>query len=207
MKYLSYEGLQYLYSKILTRLGLKVDASGGDISSTKISAFDTVSTEFPVPAAGENTKTVFGKIKKFITDFNSLKSSLLLLSMLTSQYENNTSKIPTAALVYALKQSLDATNSNLNNKADKSDLQKISGLYIRDSSYVNNFALPGFETFVIDSTTATSVALPGSSWWYVEHHGSVDGAGYAHQIFYEYGGTGTVCRRWASASAWVGRSW
>lgn len=126
MKYLSYEGLQYLYSKILTRLGLKVDASGGDISSTKISAFDTVSTEFPVPAAGENTKTVFGKIKKFITDFNSLKSSLLLLSMLTSQYENNTSKIPTAALVYALKQSLDATNSNLNNKASVSALNAVS---------------------------------------------------------------------------------
>lgn len=116
MKYLSYEGLQYLYGKILTRLGLKVDAANGDISSTKISTFDTVLTEFPVPTAGENTKTVFGKIKKFITDFNSLKSSLLLLSMLTSQYENNTSKIPTAALVYALKQSLDATNSNLTYK-------------------------------------------------------------------------------------------
>lgn len=122
MKYLSYEGLQYLYGKILTRLGLKVDATNGDISSTKISTFDILSTEFPVPAAGESTKTVLGKIKKFITDFNSLKSSLLLLSMLTSQYENNTGKIPTAALVYALKQSLDATNSNLSVIGDVSSV-------------------------------------------------------------------------------------
>lgn len=67
--------------------------------------------------------------------------------------------------------------------------------------------MPGFETFIINSDTATVVALPGTSWWYVEHHGSTDGTGFAHQIFYEYGGSGQVCRRWASNTAWVGRSW
>lgn len=157
MKYLSYEGLQYLYGKILTRLGLKVDATNGDISSTKISTFDILSTEFPVPAAGESTKTVLGKIKKFITDFNSLKSSLLLLSMLTSQYENNTGKIPTAALVYALKQSLDATNSNLSDKASKSNNNILSAQ--------NTYVFPvGLESSSFNSGLSVKVTAEHSSW-------------------------------------------
>ena len=113
-KYLSYAGLKrFFYTKILKQINLKIDKINGDISNTKVRSVDTISTEFPDPIAGESTKTFLGKVKKCLADWKAIKSTLLTLSMLTSQYENSTSKIPTSALVYALKQSLDTTNSNL----------------------------------------------------------------------------------------------
>ena len=72
MKYLSYEGLQHLYSKILTRLGLKVDATGGDISETVIETLDTVEDKYPVPAAGESVKKFFGKVLTFLRNIRPL---------------------------------------------------------------------------------------------------------------------------------------
>ena len=78
MKYLSYEGLQYLYSKILTRLGLKVDATGGDISETVIETVDIVEDKYPVPAAGESVKRFFGKVLTFLRNIRPLTSDISL---------------------------------------------------------------------------------------------------------------------------------
>jgi len=115
-KYLSYAGLKrFFYTKILKLINLKIDKTNGDISNTKVRSVDTISTEFPDPVAGENTKTFLGKVKKCLADWKAIKSTLLTLSMLTNQYENSTSKIPTVALVYALKQTTDGINSNLSN--------------------------------------------------------------------------------------------
>ena len=114
-KYLSYEGLKrFFYTKILKQINLKIDKTNGDISNTKVRSLDTISTEFPDPVAGESTKTFLGKVKKCLADWKAIKSTLLTLSMLTNQYQNSTSTIPTSALVYALKQSTDELNSNLN---------------------------------------------------------------------------------------------
>lgn len=113
-KYLSYAGLKrFFYTKILRLINLKIDKTNGDISNTKVRSLDTISTEFPDPVAGESTKTFLGKVKKSLADWKAIKSTLLTLSMLTNQYENSTSKIPTSALVYALKQNTDELNSNL----------------------------------------------------------------------------------------------
>jgi len=113
-KYISYAGLKrFFYTKILKLINLKIDKVNGDISNTKVRSVDTISTEFPDPVAGESTKAFLGKVKKCLADWKAIKSTLLTLSMLTNQHENSTSKIPTSALVYALKQSLDTTNSNL----------------------------------------------------------------------------------------------
>ena len=113
-KYISYAGLKrFFYTKILKLINLKIDKTNGDISNTKVRSVDTISTEFPDPVAGESTKTFLGKVKKSLADWKAIKSTLLTLSMLTNQYENSTSKIPTSALVYALKQTTDTINSNL----------------------------------------------------------------------------------------------
>lgn len=110
----SVKEIQEKLSNDLKAMAFKEDIGGEDISETVIETLDTVEDKYPVPAAGESVKRFFGKVKKFIIDFNAIKDTLLTLNMLTSQYENSTSKVPTAALVYALKQSLDMTNSNIN---------------------------------------------------------------------------------------------
>lgn len=69
----------------------KVTASGGDISTTKIASLDTISAEFPEPAAGESAKTFLGKVKKFISDFVAIKNTLLTLSMLVNNGQTTTS--------------------------------------------------------------------------------------------------------------------
>lgn len=71
-------------STLESKLETLVDSSDGDISATKISTVDTVSTGFPVPAAGESTKTFAGKVKKFFQDFVALKDTLLTLSKLVN---------------------------------------------------------------------------------------------------------------------------
>lgn len=76
MKYLSYEGLKHLYSKILTRLGLKVDATGGDISETVIETLDTVENKFPLPAAGESVRRFFGKVLMFLKNIRPLTENI-----------------------------------------------------------------------------------------------------------------------------------
>ena len=78
MKYLSYEGLQYLYSKILTRLGLKVDVNGGDISETVIENLDTVEDKYPIPTAGESVKQFLGKTLTFLRYIKPLTSDITL---------------------------------------------------------------------------------------------------------------------------------
>ncbi|ASN70303.1 hypothetical protein 10S9_49 [uncultured Caudovirales phage] len=118
-KYLSYAGLKrFFYTKILKQINLKIDKTNGDISNTKVRSVDTISAEFPDPVAGESTKTFLGKVKKSLADWKAIKSTLLTLSMLTNQYENSTSKIPTSALLYTLKQTTDEINSNFVSKFD-----------------------------------------------------------------------------------------
>jgi hypothetical protein len=46
----------------------KAESSGGDISGMTVKTLDDITTEFPVPVAGESTKTFLGKVKKFFSD-------------------------------------------------------------------------------------------------------------------------------------------
>ncbi|MBE5987157.1 MAG: hypothetical protein E7250_05465 [Paenibacillaceae bacterium] len=69
----------------------KVTASGGDVSATKITTLDSISTAFPEPAAGETAKTFLGKVKKFISDFIAIKDTLLTLSNLVNNGQTTAS--------------------------------------------------------------------------------------------------------------------
>lgn len=71
------QGLKDLESK-------KVNATGGDISNTKISSIDDITTSFPVPSVGDSTKTFLGKVKKFMDDFNDFKSGIITLGKLAN---------------------------------------------------------------------------------------------------------------------------
>ncbi len=65
-------------------LSKKASSSGGDISSMTVKTLDTIATEFPVPSAGESSKTFMGKVRKFIQDFNNIRTELLTLGQLVN---------------------------------------------------------------------------------------------------------------------------
>lgn len=91
----------------------KVNASGGDISNTKLATLAAASASFPVPAAGDAPKTLWGKAKKWQQDCLAKFANYVLTSAITNQYLNDTSKIPTAALMYLLKQEVNGLNSDI----------------------------------------------------------------------------------------------
>jgi hypothetical protein len=69
----------------------KANTSGGDISDTTIKNVDVITTEFPVPSAGESSKIFFGKVRKFIQDFIAIKDTLLTLSKLVNNGQTTAS--------------------------------------------------------------------------------------------------------------------
>lgn len=67
----------------------KVSATG-DISETKIQTLDSVSSEFPVPQAGETSRLFLGKIRKFIEDFNNFKTGIITVGKLANNGNTTT---------------------------------------------------------------------------------------------------------------------
>lgn len=74
-----------------------VAANSGDTAATVVSAMDTISTEFPEPAAGEPTKTLWGKVKKFIQDMNNLRASMLFIGSIVNNCVTSNSALPLSA--------------------------------------------------------------------------------------------------------------
>lgn len=96
----------------------KVDASDGDIKDTKVSEFTASSAQWPVPAAGEAPKTLWGKVKKFFEDFKTWSTGVCLLAQLVSNTSTNNSNLPaSAAAVYQLGQQVAQLNSDKLNKS------------------------------------------------------------------------------------------
>lgn len=102
----------------------------GDISNTNIAALDAITGEFPVPAAGESTKTFLGKMKKFAQDFNNFKTGIVTLGMLVNNTGTNRADLPAAAgAVFNLQQQVTKVNSDL---AD----EKKYFLHSQDTTYI-----------------------------------------------------------------------
>lgn len=93
-------------------LEAKVAKSGGDIANTVVSAIDTSTASFPVLEANDKPRTSLGKINKWFSDCLAKFANYVLTSAITNQYLNDTSKIPTAALMYLLKQEVNGLNSD-----------------------------------------------------------------------------------------------
>ena len=92
----------------------KVDASGGDISSTKISTITDSSEPFPVPEEDDPTDTWVGKIKKWQQDCLAKFGNYLLTSMISNQHQNNTGTVPSSALAYLMQQAIVANQNSIN---------------------------------------------------------------------------------------------
>ena len=75
----------------------KVDSSGGNIANTKVSEFAASSTQWPVPAAGESPKTLWGKVKKFTEDFKNWMSGVCLIGQIVNNCVTNNANLPLSA--------------------------------------------------------------------------------------------------------------
>ena len=127
----------------------KVDKNGGDIANTEVSEFAASSTEWPVPAAGEAPKTLWGKTKKFFEDFKNWMTGVCLLGQLVSNNTTNNANLPaSAAAVYQeaqlRAQQFAQLNSDLNTHFPPGYTQIQSapvGIYPRVSVFENSGSL------------------------------------------------------------------
>lgn len=95
----------------------KANTSGGDISDTTIKTVDAIATEFPVPSAGESSKTFLGKVRKFIQDFIAIKDTLLTLSKLVNNGQTTNSGFALDARYgKTLADQITKLNTDLTNK-------------------------------------------------------------------------------------------
>lgn len=94
----------------------KIDGNGGDISETVIAATAESEAEYPVPAAGDSTKTAFGKIIKFFGDLRNWMTGVCLLGQIVNNCVTNRSDLPLSA---AMGKQLQDAITVLNTKSQK----------------------------------------------------------------------------------------
>ena len=75
----------------------KLDRQGGDISNTVVSEFTANTTDFPVPNAGEKTKTILGKIKKFFEDVKAWMTGVCLIGQIVNNCTSSDTEKPLSA--------------------------------------------------------------------------------------------------------------
>jgi len=99
---------------LLEQVKLKVAADAGDTAATIVSNINAVSTEFPIPVAGESTKTLWGKVKKFFEDTKSWMAGVCLIGQIVNNCVTNRSDLPgSAAQLKVLMDLYTQLNSDL----------------------------------------------------------------------------------------------
>ncbi len=96
----------------------KADSTGGDVSNMTIKTLEEpTSTQFPVPEAGESSKTFFGKVRKFMNDFKSWNTGVCMIGQIVNNCVTNNDKLPlSAAQGKVLMDLYSVLNTNLAGK-------------------------------------------------------------------------------------------
>jgi len=106
-----HDGRYYTETEINTKLNTKITASGGDAADAKVSGFTANNTSFPVPAAGQTFRVMWGIMAKFCND---VKSSCFLISNIVNNCTSTaTNKALSAAQGKALWDKYTQLNSDL----------------------------------------------------------------------------------------------
>lgn len=134
----------------------KVSATG-DISETKIQTLDSVSSEFPVPQAGETSRLFLGKIRKFIEDFNNFKTGIITVGKLANNGNTTTGGFALDAR-YG-KTLLDLYNK-LNNDLDKK--LSANAFYITNTKTVADLYSAYITGIILIYNNSTNVPSYGS---------------------------------------------
>lgn len=90
---------------------IKTDILRGDAADGTISTFEESAEEFPIPAPATPQKTLWGRVKKFCSDFNDWKTGVMLFGHLVNNAESDSDTLPLAASVAKLLQEQITTNA------------------------------------------------------------------------------------------------
>nr|DAQ87618.1 MAG TPA: hypothetical protein [Caudoviricetes sp.] len=132
----------------------KAESSGGDISEMTVKTLDNITTDFPVPVAGEKPKTFLGKVKKFFEDTKNWMTGVCLIGSIVNNCVTDNAKLPlSAAQGKALMDLYTVLNTNLaiktitNCNNAKPDITNTALTYrIYDGL---NMPISGINTFVV----------------------------------------------------------
>ena len=91
---------------------IKTDILRGDAADGTISTFEESAEEFPIPAPATPQKTLWGRVKKFCSDFNDWKTGVMLFGHLVNNAESDSDTLPLAASVAKLLQEQITTNTS-----------------------------------------------------------------------------------------------
>ncbi|WP_367942335.1 hypothetical protein [Enterocloster citroniae] len=171
----------------------KAETSGGDISEMTVKTLDTITTEFPVPVAGESQKSFLGKVKKFFEDTKNWMTGVCLIGQIVNNCVTNNAKLPlSAAQGKVLMDLYTVLNNDLGATAE---LISIKNIGIRFGSIAINQVANGTGAVTLDlssifvniiSATGTArTTIPGDKNAGV----TVDGT---KITFYLYNGTSTT---------------
>ena len=75
----------------------KVDKSEGDIASTKVASLQASTVQYPVPEAGDTTKVIIGKIKKFFEDIRNATIGACYIGQIVNNCVTKRADLPLAA--------------------------------------------------------------------------------------------------------------
>ncbi len=128
----------YTESEMNTKLGTKVDASGGDIAATKVGSFTASTASYPVPAANDTVKVGFGKIKKFFEDIRNATTGACFIGQIVNNCVTNNASLPLSAaqgkvlmdLYTKLNSDLGTVNSKMANT-----IPSVAHLGLTDASF------------------------------------------------------------------------
>lgn len=140
-----------------------IPENGGDISNTYIKTLDSISEEFPEPKAGERARTFAGKVKKFISDFKAMKSSLVLISQIINTFEQTEpGTVADGRALKTLKDSVDENAVELANLIESVLLSSaISNTQVNASNKVPSSALVYLMQQAITKNAADITSLNG----------------------------------------------
>lgn len=132
----------------------KAEKDGGDIANTKVSEFAEETEQFPVPDPGEASKTLWGKMKKFVEDFKAWCTGVCLIGHIVNNCTSTANNLPLAA---AQGKALMDLYTQL-----YSDLQTINNKFINSITDVNIKKLPftGDRGFIIGIYGHSSINKP-----------------------------------------------
>ena len=91
----------------------KVTASGGDIANTNVASLQASTVQYPVPAEGDTTKVMFGKVKKFFEDIRNTATGACYIGQIVNNCVTNRADLPlSAAQGKALMDLYNVLNAN-----------------------------------------------------------------------------------------------
>jgi hypothetical protein len=173
----------------------KVDKTG-DISETTINTLDEPATDvqFPVPVAGESTKTFLGKVKKFFEDTKNWMTGVCLIGQIVNNCVTNNDKLPlSAAQGKVLMDLYTVLNTNLIN------MSRTNAINGDIATFADNAPLNTFLRRRYEITNGTASGAPDAQDGYVEIHKTVSNDWI---VIYAITNRGTVYTRAKTEGVW-----